>query len=98
MKNIKIVMTTLVLAGSLLAAGAVKAADTDNVVVEDTLVPGDYCHMKFPAISYLSLGSEHPTLASDDPIDFYGRCDETPTSQNQKHEQEQDDFFIRNLH
>lgn len=96
MKNAKTLTAALILAGSFLAAGAAAAAD--NAVVVDRLSPGDYCHMKFPAIDPGTLGTDHPTLenpGSGDSIDFYGPCDETPTGRDQVEEQMHDDQLSR---
>ena len=91
MKTAKVLLATLLLAGSLVATGTVKASD--GVITKDELTPGSYCHMKFPAMEENSLGTNHPTLksaASGDVIDFYGSCNETPTGQDQVEAQKLD--------
>jgi hypothetical protein len=84
MKTARVLLATLLLAGSFVAAGTVKASD--GVITKDEFTPGSYCHMKFPALQENSLGTNHPTLksaTSGDVIDFYGPCNENPTGQDQ---------------
>ena len=73
-------LSVVVLAGSL--GGSAMAADRPLVKEE---LAQDYCHMKFPAIREETLGKQ-PVLkdsSTGDIIDFYGPCDETPTSNDQ---------------
>jgi len=93
MQNANVLVAGLMLAGSFLVKAPLTAAD--NVVVQEQLAPGDYCHMKFPAIDPETLGTSQPRLSSGDVIDFYGPCDESPTGADQVHEQKEDDFLSR---
>ena len=80
----------LVLMGSVAVSGANAA---DGVLLKEKLDTGSYCHMKFPAIEYGTLGTDHPVLESADSgniIDFYGSCDESPVGQDQVRAQELD--------
>lgn len=81
MKRIGIMVSMLVLAGSL--AGSVFAAD--NVIMKEQA--GDnYCHIKFPAITQSTLFTNHPTpksLTTADVVDYYGSCDESATSKDE---------------
>jgi hypothetical protein len=65
-----------VLAGSALAADG---------VIQKVEVGQNYCHMKFQAIRPSTLSADKPELKTSlgDIIDFYGPCDETPTSKGQ---------------
>ena len=72
----------LVLMGSV----AVTANAADGVLFKEKLDTSNYCHMKFPAIEYGTLGTDHPVLKSADSgdiIDFYGSCDENPLGKDQ---------------
>src|SRR5258705_10357257 len=98
MKTAKTLMAASALGRGLGAAGAASAATDDGAIVKEELIPGNYCHMKFPAIAPGTLGSDHPALqtsASGDSIDFYGPCDESPTGRDQQRAQEEDDFLSR---
>ena len=79
----------LVLLGAVGVSGA-KAAD--GVLLKEKLdESSNYCHMKFPAIEYGTLGTDHPVLQSADSgdiIDFYGSCDESPVGRDQVQQQE----------
>ena len=75
------------LAGSALAAGGVLLREEATE---------DYCHMKFPAIRPRTLDTNHPQLKSSstgDVIDYYGSCDESPTSRDQVITQKQEEQF-----
>ena len=82
------ILTGLLFIGSL---GAVNGAIAeDGVLSKQEFMPSNYCHMKFPAIRPSTLGTEQPTLKSQDTgdvIDFYGPCDENPLGQDQIQEQ-----------
>src|SRR5437870_8193168 len=73
--------------GSLLFTGALGALNNamaaDGVLLQQEFTPGSYCHMKFPAISDVTLGDDQPVLAQADVIDFYGSCSEYPRGQDQ---------------
>ena len=78
----------LLLIGSLGAVNTAIAADNDTEKVP--LSADSYCHEKFPAIQGRTLGTDNPTLKSEDSgdvIDFYGPCDENPIGKDQQWEQ-----------
>jgi hypothetical protein len=95
-KEVKIMkIATSFLAGLVLMGSvAVTAANAaDGVLFKQKLDTSNYCHMKFPAIEYGTLGTDHPVLESPDSsdlIDFYGSCDESPVGKDQVHAQELD--------
>ncbi len=75
---------------SLLAAllvGGFAAHGGAEIISRTELTPGNaYCHLQFPAIAERTLTSDRPVLKgseSADIIDFYGKCDESPTGENQ---------------
>lgn len=79
---IRAAATVALLSGSL--AGSVFASD--GVLSKDEFAPQSYCHMKFPAIRPRTLDTNQPELKrldTGDVIDFYGPCDESPTSTDQ---------------
>ena len=92
------ILTGLLFIGSL---GAVNSAIAeDGVLSKQEFTPSNYCHMKFPAIRPSTLGTEQPTLKSQDTgdvIDFYGPCDENPLGQNQIQEQKLEAQHRRSL-
>ena len=93
MKRIGTTLSILVLAGSL--AGSAFAAENGILMKERLSDSADYCHMRFPAIKEGTLASNDPQLkdaSSGDVIDFYGSCDETPTSANQVQAQREDEY------
>jgi hypothetical protein len=84
MKRIGTTLSMLVLAGSL--AGNAIAAEQGILEKERLSDSENYCHMKFSAIEEGTLASNNPQVkptSSGDVIDFYGPCDETPTSPDQ---------------
>jgi hypothetical protein len=89
MKFLKATVSAVLLTGTM-AAGAL--AD-DGVLLKEEVVPGSYCHIKFPAISDETLFTNHPELQSStnaDVIDFYGPCDERPTAKDQVRQQREE--------
>jgi hypothetical protein len=71
------------LSAALLIGGFVAASDADVVSKAEST---NYCHLRFPAITDESLGTDHPVLKGSDAgdiIDFYGPCDENPVGQDQ---------------
>ena len=83
MKRIGLFLSVLLLIGSV-GVNAAKAAD--GVLLKEEIIPGSYCHMKFPAIRQSTLAGDHPILKSattGDVIDFYGPCDEDPLGKDQ---------------
>jgi hypothetical protein len=73
------------LAAALLVGGFVANSNAD-VVSKTESAPGSYCHLRFPAITEESLGTDHPVLKGSDAgdiIDFYGPCDENPIGPHQ---------------
>jgi hypothetical protein len=72
--------TASVLAATFLECAAlVTAAERMILKVPDS--SGQYCHLKFPAITRDSLFTDRPVLkdpSEGDIIDFYGACDHDP--------------------
>jgi len=105
MKRFAAALSAVMLVGSL-AGSALAAAWDQDKAAEDQVKAGEdqaknegsepECHFKFPAIRQRTLSSDHPQLKSPttgDVIDFYGSCDESPTSANQVLEQKHDEIF-----
>jgi hypothetical protein len=89
MKTIKSVLSVLVLAGAM-GSSIASAAGTDAMLLKDALADGSYCHMKFPAIDEITLGSKRPVLKDPslgDIIDFYGPCNHDPLGKDAIHAQ-----------
>jgi hypothetical protein len=89
MKTARTLLAGLALVGSLGIVNVAKAQD--DIIEKVPLQAGSYCHEKFPAMRARTLGTDDPTLKSEndgDVIDFYGPCDENPTGKDQIHEQE----------
>ena len=77
-------LAALLLMGSLGASSAHAAAA--EVISNSVLIPGVYCHLRFPAIRESTLGSNHPVLKDPsvgDIIDFYGSCDHDPLGKDE---------------
>jgi hypothetical protein len=77
-------LAALLLVGGLGVNSAFAAAD--GVISNAMLVPGNYCHLAFPAIREDSLGGDRAVLknAGDgDIIDFYGPCDHDPLAKDE---------------
>ena len=89
MKIARTLLASVLFIGSL---GAINAATAEDGILEKVpFTANSYCHEKFEAIQGRTLGSNNPTLKSDDDvIDFYGPCSEKPTGKDQQHEQELD--------
>jgi hypothetical protein len=93
MKTATALLASLLLAGTLGATRAAMAAD--GVIYKQELIPGSYCHLKFPAIRGRTRAADDPILkapSDGDVIDFYGRCDEYPLGSDQMHEQKLDNY------
>ena len=91
MKNAKTFLAALFLLGNIVASGTALAAD--GFISKDVATAGSYCHMKFPAMQESTLSGNNPVLKNQDTgdvIDYYGSCNETPTGQDQVHDQKLD--------
>jgi hypothetical protein len=98
MKNVKSKLSLALIASVLATSGAALAAD--GVLLKENIVPGSYCHMKFPAIRPSTLAASNPELKASttgDVVDFYGPCDENPTGQDQVRRQKLDDEHLSDL-
>jgi hypothetical protein len=81
-------LAALLLVGSLGVGGALAAAE--GVISNEVIIPGVYCHLKFPAIREQTLAGDRPVLkdpSSGDIIDFYGPCDTDPLGKDQVRQQ-----------
>jgi hypothetical protein len=77
-------LATLLLVGSLGVSSALAAAE--GVISNEVLIPGVYCHLRFPAISESTLHSNRPVLkdpSEGDIIDYYGSCDHDPLGKDE---------------
>ena len=92
MKRIGSILSVAILFSGL--AVSARAADTDNLV-ENEEVAGNYCHMKFQALRSRTLATDTPEAkrSGGDIIDFYGPCDQSPTSSDQVLQQRHDEEF-----
>ena len=96
MKRIGTTLSILVLASSF--AGSAIAAD-NGAIAKDVAEPSSYCHQKLPAVRRSTLGTDNPQAKSSqtgDVVDYYGSCDETPTSADQIQNQEKQDSLRYN--
>ncbi len=78
--------TAIPLLATLLLVGGLMATASADVLSKSEFTPGNYCHLRFPAITEETLNTDHPMLKqvdSGDIIDFYGPCDENPLGQDQ---------------
>jgi hypothetical protein len=82
-------ITTSVLVAFLLVAslgvGGVFAA-AQGVISNEVIIPGAYCHLRFPAIRGGTLSWDRPVLkdpSEGDIIDFYGACDHDPLGKDE---------------
>ena len=81
MRGVTKVVSMLVLVGAL-ANGAFAA---DPYILNES-ASDNYCHLKFPAVTQRSLFTNHPrpkNSSTGDIVDYYGSCDETPTSKDE---------------
>src|SRR5512145_708979 len=72
-------------------ASLVSAAEGIILKIPDP--SGQYCHLKFPAITRDSLFTDRPVLkdpSEGDIIDFYGPCDHDPLGKAEIHRQRAD--------
>jgi hypothetical protein len=84
------ILSAAILLGAM--AGSARAAD--DVLVKEEAAE-NYCHMKFQALRPSTLATDRPELKRSlgDVIDFYGSCEETPTSLSQLDQQRRDAYF-----
>ena len=81
-------LAALLLVGSFGVGSALAAAA--GVISNEVIIPGVYCHLRFPAIREQTLSWDRPVLkdpSSGDIIDFYGSCDTDPLGEDQVHQQ-----------
>jgi len=77
MKSIKSFMSALFLTGAL--GLSIASAGAENVISQDVVTAGSYCHTKFESIRENTLASSQPVLKdTDDIVDFYGPCNHDP--------------------
>lgn len=84
----------LFLAAALLVGGFVAAGDAEELSKTESAVGGNYCHVRFTAITVASLATNYPDLMSQDSgdvIDFYGPCNENPVGHDQVAAQKRDE-------
>ena len=92
MKKIGSAMAAVILSGSL-GAGAALAQENQPSVEQGA---ADYCHTKLPAIRPSTLASDQPQPKSTntgDVVDYYGPCDQTPTSQDRVVTQKREESY-----
>jgi hypothetical protein len=86
----KSLLSALLLAGTLVCAGAALAQE--GVLFKVALgADSDYCHMKFPAIQEETLSWDRPVLkdpSEGDLIDFHGSCSYDPRGKDEIRAQE----------
>jgi hypothetical protein len=84
------ILSAAILLGAM--AGSARAAD--DVLLKEEAAE-NYCHMKFQALRPSTLATDRPELKRSlgDVIDFYGSCEETPTSLSQLDQQRRDAYF-----
>jgi hypothetical protein len=79
-------ITSWFLAGTLLfgSVAASSALSADGILLKEEM-PGDYCHLQFPAIREETLSAipELKDASSGDRIDYYGSCDHDPLGQDE---------------
>ena len=91
MKKVGSAISAIVLVGSLV--GSAYAVDNS---VSSSESSDNYCHLKLPAIRPKTLATREPqtkSSTSGDVIDYYGPCNESPTSQDQVISQRHDEEF-----
>jgi hypothetical protein len=77
-------LSALLLVGSLDVGSALAAAE--GVISNQVIIPGVYCHLRFPAIRGDTLSWDRPVLkdpSEGDIIDFYGPCDHDPLGRDE---------------
>ncbi len=97
MKKIGSAISAVVLFGSL-TAGVALAQEDQPMGNEPPAKLGsaDYCHQKLPAIRPSTLASDEPEAKSTntgDVVDYYGPCDQTPTSQDRVQAQKREESY-----
>jgi hypothetical protein len=95
MKIVTSFLAALLLVGSIGAGSSFAAAE--GVISNEVIIPGVYCHLRFPAIREETLASDRPVLkdpSSGDIIDFYGPCDHDPLGQDEIRSQ-RETFSVR---
>jgi hypothetical protein len=87
MKTGKSAVSALLLAGAI-GFGGTPAHSAVNVISQERLADGSYCHTKFEAIRESTLDSAQPTLKDvDDIVDFYGPCNHDPLGKEEIQQQ-----------
>ncbi|HVO91565.1 MAG TPA: hypothetical protein VMT22_01940 [Terriglobales bacterium] len=79
MKGIGSILSVAILLG--VASASARAAE--GILEKEQQTGRNYCHLKFEAMRSRTLSADKPELKPGDIIDFYGPCDETPTSKAQ---------------
>jgi len=88
------------LAGAIIVSSSMLWA-ADGIITRSPDAPGQYCHLKFPAIREDTLFTDRPQLkdpSDGDIIDFYGPCDHDPLGKAEIARQREDYRRYRNRH
>ena len=85
---------SIVLTGVLLSALAGSARADEGVLVKEE-VAETYCHIKFQALRPRTLASDRPEVkrSQGDIVDYYGPCNQSPTSEDMVMQQRRDEEF-----
>jgi len=81
MESGKSILSLLLLTGAMVLTSSPAAGGETVISKVAAAVPGNYCHMKFPAIREETLSWDRPVLkdrGTGDIIDFYGPCNHDP--------------------
>ena len=80
MNQLRWIRSGLLLIGPMALSSSVLWA-AQGVIYKSQDSTGQFCHLKFPAITEETLSSDRPVLkdpSEGDIIDFYGPCDHDP--------------------
>ena len=80
-KNLKSIALSALLAAGLSAAASHALAGDDGIVYKQAATEdGNYCHIKYMALTQESLHSGVPEFNPSDIVDMYGPCNFDPKS------------------
>jgi hypothetical protein len=100
MKTAKFFFAALLLSGNIVTTYTLaNANEIPGFLFEEEFVPDSFCRMEIMALTTQSFAGQQPISKrpnSDEVIDYYGPCSETPVGQDQADTQRPDQYGWEN--
>jgi hypothetical protein len=100
MKTAKCFFAALLLSGSMVTTySPANANEIPGFLFKEELAPDSFCRMEIMALTTQGFAGQQPVLKypnSDEVIDYYGSCSETPVGQDQSDARRRDQYGWEN--